>query len=257
MAIVKGAKLLTRLKPKTLEGLPSAVGLKTGTAYEITNYGGNIAVAVNGAWRFEFPFRTTWAGRPAVGLVPAGTELQVTDINNQKFISDGTVWRPAQGRAMLALLSGSISMPLATLSAVGIFSLPGGGTKIPAGMIIPNSRVCASVQFRKYGSAASMSVNAKIGTTNSSADNFLCGGSIANTDTGDMKAQGFASFGSNTTRYTSGGWQAENSGNYGSVAVDVTTNVNTAADMWVNPAITTMTAPDSARVLSYEVWLEA
>ena len=77
------------LQQKSLAALPSAVGLRTGSAYEITDYGGNIATAVNGVWRFEYPFRTTWANRPPVNLVPAGTELQVTDYANQKWISDG------------------------------------------------------------------------------------------------------------------------------------------------------------------------
>ena len=89
-----------------LAGLPSATSLATGTSFEITDYGGNVVVAVNGQWRFELPFRTTWAGRPAAGLVPVGTELQVTDYANQKFISDGTYWRPAQGGALLKSIFG-------------------------------------------------------------------------------------------------------------------------------------------------------
>ena len=78
------------LPQKALAALPPSASLPTGTQYEVTDYGGNVAIVINGAWRFVAPFRTKWADRPPVGIVPAGTELQVTDYANQKFISDGT-----------------------------------------------------------------------------------------------------------------------------------------------------------------------
>lgn len=244
--------------PRQLETLPSAAGKRTGTAYEITNYGGNIAVAVNGAWRFSFPFRTTWASRPPANLVPVGTELQVTDYLNQKFISDGTYWKPAQGRVMLyEKVTDSLATPLAVLSATGIFALPGGAPKIPAGMITPQMKVCVMTQYRKFGTAASASVNSKLGTTGTIVDQYICGGSIANNNLGDIKANGFAFFGSSTTKYVSGGWQPENSGSYGGAIIEVSTNINTQVDMWVTPAVTLLTSPDSIGVLSHQVWLEA
>ena len=242
----------------TLATLPPAAGLPTGTPYTVTDYGGNVAVAVNGQWRFELPFRTTWADRPAVELVPAGTELQVTDYGNQKWINDGTYWRPAQGRVLIyAKVTDSLATPLATLSAAGIFAIPGGAPKIPAGMIIPQMKVCATTQFRKYGTAASASVNTKLGTTGGFGDQYLCGGSIGNNNLGDMKANGFAFFGAQSNRYISGGWMAENSSSYGGVVTEISTNVNTAADMWATPAVTVMTAPDTIGLLSHQVWLEA
>src|SRR5574343_1604843 len=125
------------LPPKALAELPPSASLPTGTQYEITDYGKTVAIVINGIWRFVAPFRTTWAGRPPVGLVPAGTELQVTDYANQKFISDGTYWRPAQGRALLKMLCQPLATPLAifTGGTAGLFALPGGPVKIPAGLI--------------------------------------------------------------------------------------------------------------------------
>lgn len=241
-----------------LASLPPAAGKRTGLAYEITNYGGNIATVVAGAWRFELPFRTTWANRPPANLVPSGTELQVTDFNNQKWISDGAVWRPAQGRVVIySKTVESLATPLAVLSATGIFALPGGAPKIPAGMIIPQMKVCVCTQYRKYGTAGSASVNSKLGTTGGFTDQYICGGSIANNNLGDMKATGFGFFGNSNNRFTSGGWQPENSGSYGSVIIEVSTNVNTKADMWVTPSVTALTSPDTIGVLSHQVWLEA
>ena len=142
--------------PSTLARLPSSVRLLTGTVFEITDYGGNIATAVNGVWLFEYPFCTTWANRPPVNLVPAGTELQVTDYANQKFISDGTYWRPAQGRVTIVQKWGSYEKPLATLQTVatGQFTIPGGNPLIPAGMIVPHTSVRCFATIRKVGGNA-------------------------------------------------------------------------------------------------------
>lgn len=203
-------------------------------------------------------FRGTWASRPSPTSVPVGSEFIATDYANQKWICNGTYWLPAQGRVQLyAKVTESLATPLAVLSATGIFALPGGAPKIPAGMIIPQMKVCVSTQYRKYGATASASVNSKLGTTGGFTDQYICGGSIANNNLGDMKANGFAFFGNATNRYTSGSWQPENSGSYGSAVIEVTTNINTQADMWVTPAATAMTAPDSIGVLSHQVWLEA
>lgn len=200
----------------------------------------------------------TWASRPNASSVPVGTVIMISDLSYQQFVSDGTYWRPAQGRVQIyAKVTESLATPLAVLSATGIFALPGGAPKIPAGMIIPQMKVCVCTQYRKYGTAASASVNSKLGTTGGFSDQYICGGSIANNNLGDMKANGFAFFGNATNRYTTGSWQPENSGTYGAAVIEATTNTNTQADMWVTPAVTVITAPDSIGVLSHQVWLEA
>ena len=242
------------LPPKALAALPPPASLPTGTQYEVTDYGGNAAIVINGVWRFVAPFRTTWANRPAAALVPAGTELQVTDYNNQKFISDGTYWRPAQGRVTIYGAVGGPSSPIAVLSAVGAFTIPGGNAKVPAGMIIPGMRVCACSQYRKSGGTASMSVNTRLGLT---AGQYIAGGSIQNVDTGDIKSVGYAYFGASKNKYLTGGWAPENSGNYGGVATEPSTDINTDADMFVSCNITGRVAPDSCLLLSHYVWLEA
>ena len=134
-----------------LASLPSAALFQAITRYEISDYGGNIATAVGGVWRFEFPFRTTWANRPPVNLVPIGTELQVTDYASQKWICDGTYWRPAQGRVTIGQQWGRVGQPLASLSGSASFTIPGGNPLIRAGMIIPHSRVYCETFVRKDG----------------------------------------------------------------------------------------------------------
>ena len=241
----------------TVATLPNPATMVTGTIVAVSDYGGNVAVAVNGMWRFEFPFRTTWVGRPAVGLVPVGTELQVTDYANQKFISDGTYWRPAQGRALIYSRSAdSISTPIATLSATGVFALPGGSPIIPAGMIAPQTKVCAVAQFRKYGSSGSVNAGVRLGTSGTTSDSYLCGGWLINANLADLKAVGFAFFGTQSNRFITGGYQPENTGNANSVFTDPTTNINTTVSMLASPSVTVMTAGDTAALLSYQLWLE-
>ena len=240
-----------------LASLPPASLFQAITRYEISDYGGNLAVAVNGAWRFSYPFRTTWTGRPDAGLVSAGTELQVTDYANQKFISDGTYWRPAQGRALIySKTADSISTPIATLSAAGVFALPGGSPVIPAGMIAPQTKVCAVAQFRKYGSSGTVAAGVRLGTSGTTSDSYLCGGWLANTNWADLKAVGFAFFGTQSNRFITGGYQPENTGNASSVFTDPTTNVDTTVAMSASPCVTVMTAGDTAALLSLQVWLE-
>ena len=237
----------------TLQTLPPVTGLPEGTEVFVSNCNGNIARLINGVWRYISPFIVTWVTRPPVNSVPVGTEIQVTDYGNQKWVNDGTYWRPAQGRVSVYGNVGGLASPIAVLSAVGTFTIPGGNPKIPAGMIIPGMRVCACSQYRKSGSAATMSVNTRLGMT---SGQYLAGGSIVNNDTGDIKSQGFAFFGSAKTKYLTGGWAPENSGNYGGVVTEPSTDINTDADMYVSCNIAARTAPDSCSLLSHYVWLE-
>ena len=158
---------LSTLPQYSLANLPSPVNIRTGTAYEISDYGGNIATVVAGAWRFEYPFRTTWAGRPPVSIVPAGTELQVTDYANQKWISDGTYWRPAQGRVSIA---GGDGNPVAVLSGVGagVFTLP--AITLPVGMLFDGCRVVTESLVKRTTSVAAYSAMSYIGTSGSPSD---------------------------------------------------------------------------------------
>ena len=69
------------------DAMPDMGMLSPGAPVTVTTpYGENVATVVNGTFRYLLPFVTTWAGRPPASSVPVGTELQVTDYANQKWI---------------------------------------------------------------------------------------------------------------------------------------------------------------------------
>lgn len=170
----KGKSLLAALPPATL--------LPTGVSYEILDYGGNIATVVAGAWRFEYPFRTTWAARPAVGLVPAGTELQVTDYANQKWISDGTVWRPAQGRVRLLHKWGSTSAPVSVVTGSVDMQFTITDKIIQPGVLLDGCKLNLQAWVRRTGAAGTAYIYAKMGVLDSYSDVSMTGSSFGAAD---------------------------------------------------------------------------
>lgn len=242
-----------------LASLPPAAGKRTGLAYEITDYGGNIATVVNGVWRFEHPFRTTWAGRPAVGLVPAGTELQVTDYRHQKWISDGTYWRPAQGRVIIGQQWGKASLPLATLSGItqGYFTIPGGNPLIKAGMIIPHLRVYIEAITRKEGTGGTAGFYGRLARVGSVfPDATFATATIGNSNLQCNRFHSFAGFGTSKTQFVTPQYLAPGAGAVNST-VDKATQINTDEDMEVSMSIASASATDSFSLFGYSVWLEA
>lgn len=219
------------------------------------------AICLDGEWRFLTPFRSLWVDRPAANLVPVGTELQVTDYANQKFISDGTYWRPAQGRALLKELHGLVAIggQIAQLSGVssGLFTIPG-GCKIPAGMIIPHSRLFAQADGFKTGTNGTANWRVFLGTTNSVSDSQMTTFNISNTNGINAVGAGAARFGTATDRYNSRNWQGEGltTGSNTSMS-DRLGNVNTNADMWLNVGITDANALDVFNLISLQVVMES
>lgn len=162
--------------------LPPTTGLLEGTAVAVSDFGGNVAKLVNGQWRFELPFRTTWAGRPAVGLVPAGTELQVTDYANQKWISDGTVWRPAQGRVKLLHKWGSTSSPVSIVTGAVDMQFTLTDKIIKPGVLLDGCKLNLQAWVRRNGNAGTAYIYAKMGVLDSYLDVAMTGSSFGATD---------------------------------------------------------------------------
>lgn len=253
-----GTPYPSSLAPKTLVGLPNPAGLRTGASFAVTDYGGNIATVVAGAWRFEYPFRTTWAGRPAVGLVPTGTELQVTDYANQKWVNDGTVWRPAQGRASLFADCADVEKALASLSGVtqGVFTTP--TMKIPAGMIIPDSQIVITTRAYKTGTGGSVRFVASLGTTNTIADPGIMSSVSGAGTNSSVFAQCAGVFGDIKTRMMAIGYgEGAISTPVGVSPFFYTTNIDTDADMFITFWVTNGNVADVFNLTSYKVCLEA
>ena len=243
-----------------LASLSPAVGLRTGTAYEITDYGGNIATAVNGVWRFEYPFRTTWANRPPVNLVPVGTELQVTDYANQKWVSDGINWRPAQGRAIITQQHGNATQPLATLSGItkGYFTIPGGNPIIKGGMILYHSRVYIEILTRKIGTGGLAVFYARLAKVGASSypDSTCAILTLGNNNLQCIRLFSTANFGTSKTQFLTPQQLAPAGGAIG-IIVDKASQINTDVDMEVTMTIASANVADSFELLSFAVWLEA
>lgn len=250
------------LQQKSLAALPSAVDLRTGTSVEVTNYGGNIATVVNGVWRFEFPFRTTWENRPPANLVPIGTELQVTDYGNHKWISDGANWSPAQGVVVLydlfGLNDGTGYIARISSATSGTFAIPG-GLKIPAGMIRNGTKIFAQVDITKLGGNGTATVAVTLGTLNSASDSSIVV-RIMSIGTGMQALISCAArFGSSSTKFNTrdsvgDGVTQTNAAN---VMIDRTNNININTDMWVNVNISSATAGDGFNLVGIQVKLEA
>lgn len=232
-----------------------------GGVYNITDYGGNVAIWVNGQWRFQLPFRTDWAGRPAVGLVPVGTELQVTDYGSQKWISDGTVWRPAQGRVTIGQKWGDYATPLATLQAVttGQFTIPGGNPLIPAGLIVPHSSVRGFATIKKVGGNAAVRFDGRIGTSGNTSDALFASVTPSATSTGlDVQLAAAARFRGAANRLAALQFVGDGlTGGAVGPGNDFTANVNTAMDMQVSFYIGAGHVSDVYNLIGYNIWLEA
>lgn len=257
-----GTPYPSSLAPKTLAGLPNPAGLRTGASFAVTDYGGNIATVVAGAWRFEYPFRTTWAGRPAVGLVPTGTELQVTDYGNRKWISDGVNWNPAQGVVVLyelfGLSDGAGHIAQISGATSGTFAIPG-GLKIPEGMIRSGTKISMQVEATKVGANGTANCTVTLGTLNSASDGAMSSLAVSAATGTQIFASCAARFGVSTTKFNTRNALGEGVSQASSANVmqDRTSNINTAADMWVNVNINSANAGDVFNLVGIQVKLEA
>ena len=240
------------LQTSTLAGLPNATNIRTGTAFSVTDYGGNIATVVAGAWRFEYPFRTTWSGRPAAGLVHVGTELQVTDFANQKWINDGTYWRPAQGRV---IIGNSVTPSVVTGAADMMFTLPTDFKKIPSGMLIPGSRLMCYAEFIKSGANGALTPYIRIGTSDSYSDTVVYGVGIPNTNNMLVRASGNVLIG-NDGLFDYSTSAVVSPGN-GTQFMRSSANFDINADMFMSVHIRSANAADSFTLMSTSIILEA
>lgn len=246
----------------TTQSLPPVTGLPEGTEVFVGNYNGNIARLINGVWRYISPFIVAWASRPAANAVPIGTELQVTDYGNQKWISDGTYWRPAQGRAIIKGVFGLVAAggQIAQLSGVssGVFAIPGGSVKIPTGMILPHSRLYTQADGFKSGTNGTANWRVFLGTTNSVSDSQITTFNLSNTNGINAVGSGAARFGTATDRFNSRNWQGEGiTAGSNTSMIDRLGNVNTNADMWLNVGVTDANVLDTFNLITLQVVLEA
>lgn len=203
-----------------------------------------------------------WANRPSAALVRPGTEIVVSDYGYQKWVSDGTYWRPAQGRATIKDLFGLVATGghIAQISGTtaGLFAIPAGGCKIPVGMLIPHSRLYVQADGIKSGANGTANFIVYLGTTNSASDSAVVNQGVSIGNNTNALTTAAARFGTATDRYSSRTWQGEGISNASQNSMsDRLGNVNTNADMFVNIGVAAANAADVFNLTALQVVLES
>ena len=213
---------------------------------------GNAAIVSGGQLKYITPFRTTWANRPAANLVPVGTELQVTDFANQKWVSDGTYWRPAQGRV---IIGNSVTPSVVTGATDMMFTLPTDFKKIPSGMLIPGGRLMCYAEFIKSGANGALTSYIRIGTSDSYSDTVVYGVGNPNTSNMLVRASGNVLIGNDGLfDYSTGAVVSPGTGTQYMLS---SANFNINADMFMSVHIRSANPADSFTLMSTSIILEA
>jgi len=201
----------------------------------------------------------TWANRPLPTAVGVGSQMITTDIGSFRiwWYSDGTYWRPLNGRAGISTQYGTVAAPLATLTATGAIQtaalpiIP----SIPPNMLIPGARVCTDVRGLKTGATASHYFGAGIGPTQNpgaALAPILLGGAMPAQSGAAGPSIAYAQVLSATKiaspSYTGTGFS---SAGYSEATIDLT--VTNYVNVQVNNQFA---SPDTLAIFSVNVWLE-
>ena len=124
-----------------------------------------------------------WAARPAASA-NTGLIIKISDVGfNSLFQSDGTNWRPLNGRVLLGQATGTVAAPLGVLSLDGteqVFVLSR-NTPIPAGMIFPGAVISGEALFQRTGTAAAVTPRVGISSTSTAIGSTLSAISLSAT----------------------------------------------------------------------------
>lgn len=198
---------------------------------------------------------STWANRPDATLYGLGHILPVSDVgqNGSFWFSNGTNW-VRDSDLLLVHDSGSLAAPIATISGTtaALFTLPLGNIKIPANMLIAGrSQVYVEHFIVRVGANATADSRDYFGTANSSSDQAIRVNTLNATDNfSDWCFSGCTL--ATTTSITRLNVHTLNA-DVASGMSDVSSNINSAADMYINIGITTANASDSFKLIGYSV----
>ncbi len=199
-----------------------------------------------------------WADRPTAAAAGNGALQWFSDIGGGSlWRSDGTNWRPANGRTRLYAKNGLIAAPLATLTGVtsGVFTLPETLT-IPAGLIAPHSAVWGNFEIFRTGATATALVQWRIGTAGTTSDSIVYQSSMSATTNHQSRSYSAAKFGTETDRFFAPNSSNMNGGGSQAAGADRTTNVNTAAAMYATVDLSSANAADTFSLIAYSLWIE-
>ena len=236
-------------------GIPDApsdgktYGRKNATWAEVTSGGSSGAATV------------LWADRPAASATPGG-EIIVSDLGYQKMFSDGTNWRPIGGRLRLRSQRGLVAAPIATITGLGLFAIPGGAVVIPAGLLTVDASVTLHADSVVTSSTSGvLSLFGYIGTVNAGAgSSILCASPSFSGTAAHLAMSGcvkFKSATSGTTRMYAGcGQSASGTGAAEPISItDITTKIDTALPMFVNVGTSSMAGAVS-NLITFDVFVE-
>ena len=201
----------------------------------------------------------TWVGKPAVAAWPVGVPIIVTDVGGSagsQWVTDGVSWKPANGSVLLGARSGSVAAPVATITgaASGKFTLPF-DIRIPAGALIAGvTQLEIVATMRRRGVAATNQFIVYVGSTNSTSDSVsmaVMGTATNNQDCTVFPVIGFPAAGTMTTST----WNGVASTTGAADNTDRTTNINTAANMFVNFGVFGGNVADSYDLIAYRASL--
>jgi hypothetical protein len=200
-----------------------------------------------------FPF----AQRPPANSC-LSCSFNATDLNFAEFISDGTNWRP-RGYQDIYHKNGLLSAPLATLTGVtsGLFAIT--DCKIPAGLLLPNSKLSVQIAARKTTGVATAFFNIVLGTAKTLSDRTLAGLTSTATANADAAMACSARVASNTALISQSGLGDGSMTAGGSGALNEVSggNFNTALDMYVSIGISSANTSDNFSLVSMRVSCEA
>lgn len=210
----------------------------------------------------------TWAQRPNAATVPVRSRFCCTDVGvggMSCWWSDGTYWRPINGRVLLYQQSSLLASPITTLTGNGAaqdFILPDGaaatggtGLAIPVGMLPVGATIVAAGLMRRLGNGG-VSGNGlvKLGSNTVTINNVSFSAqtlaATVNQDYAPYAITGVVNSSSNLSQ----GFINLNSIGTNSVA-DRTTALNTAQINYVSYGISALTV-DQVALLSYKLALE-
>lgn len=201
--------------------------------------------------------RFTWATKPTIANWPSYTPIILEDVGvgGSLWQHDNVNWRPVGGQFLLCSYAGSPTNPVATLTGTTAakFTLPGGDKPIPADLLIPDtSIITAEIRMRKTGATATVYGTIRVGTAAGTGDPIMGHEQLGVGTNSDqrLKVSGLVD---TTTRMCLDQLMVDDSMVGGSGWLDTTTNINTAAAMYVTPQVHSGNAADTYNLLGFEV----
>lgn len=199
----------------------------------------------------------TWATKPAIANWPANRPIIITDVGLYPTMwwHNGVNWRPVNGSFILAKYAGSVTNPIATLTGVAAskFTLSGGDPTIPANLLIPGSSVItAEMRMRKPSATATVFGAIRMGTAGTTADQIIGQEQLGAGANADQRLKGSVMI-DTSTRALFDNLMTDDSMVGANGWTDTTTNINTAAAMYVIPHVHSGNVADNYSLLGFEV----